>query len=149
MNILDWLKSIILNEWVILSKLLVCLFIIIKGTWSCNSQKGNLWFLVLKLKDLDELQPVWKFQWISMFNVWDNWDQIFYNIPKIYDILVLCPYQEIIKTLNSIFSRKWRWFDGQGWFFKSIFLILCQKCGYKKMNPKFLVYLTIFSLLCF
>ena len=105
MNILDWLKSIILNEWVILSKLLVCLFIIIKGTWSCNSQKGNLWFLVLKLKDLDELQPVWKFQWISMFNVWDNWDQIFYNIPKIYDILVLFPYQEIIKTLNSIFSR--------------------------------------------
>ena len=105
MNILDWLKSIILNEWVILSKLLVCLFIIIKGTWSCNSQKGNLWFLVLKLKDLDELQPVWKFQWISMFNLWDNWDQIFYNIPKIYDILVLFPYQEIIKTLNSIFSR--------------------------------------------
>ena len=105
MNILDWLKSIILNEWMILSKLLVCLFIIIKGTWSCNSQKGNLWFLVLKLKDLDELQPVWKFQWISMFNVWDNWDQIFYNIPKIYDILVLFPYQEIIKTLNSIFSR--------------------------------------------
>ena len=105
MNILDWLKSIILNEWVILSKLLVCLFIIIKGTWSCNSQKGNLWFLVLKLKDLDELQPVWKFQWISMFNVWDNWDQIFYIIPKIYDILVLFPYQEIIKTLNSIFSR--------------------------------------------
>ena len=105
MNILDWLKSIILNEWVILSKLLVRLFIIIKGTWSCNSQKGNLWFLVLKLKDLDELQPVWKFQWISMFNVWDNWDQIFYNIPKIYDILVLFPYQEIIKTLNSIFSR--------------------------------------------
>ena len=105
MNILDWLKSIILNEWVILSKLLVCLFIIIKGTWSCNSQKGNLWFSVLKLKDLDELQPVWKFQWISMFNVWDNWDQIFYNIPKIYDILVLFPYQEIIKTLNSIFSR--------------------------------------------
>ena len=105
MNILDWLKSIKLNEWLILSQLLICLFIIIKGTSWGNSQMGNLWFLVLKLKDLDELQPLWKFQWISMFNVWDNWDQSFYDIPKLYDILVLFPYKEITKTLNFIFSK--------------------------------------------
>ena len=90
MNILDWLKSIKL---------------IIKGTSSAKSQMGNLWFLVLKLKDLGELQPVWKLQWISMFNVWDDWDQSFYDIPRIYDILVLFPYKEIAKTLNSIFSK--------------------------------------------
>ena len=41
--------------------LLAYLFIVIKGTSSGNSQKGNLWFLVLNLKDLGELQPVWKF----------------------------------------------------------------------------------------
>ena len=84
MNILDWLKSIKL---------------IIKGTSSAKSQMGNLWFLVLKLKDLGTLQPIWKFQWISMFNVWDNWDQSFYDIP------VLFPYKEITKTLNSMFSK--------------------------------------------
>ena len=105
MNILDWLKSIKLNEWLILSQLLVCLLIIIKGTSSGNSKMGNLWFLVLKLKDLDELQPIWKFQWISMFNVWDNWDQSFCDLPNIYDIPVLFPYKEITKTLNSMFSK--------------------------------------------
>ena len=40
-----------------------------------------------------------------MFNVWHNWDESFYDIPKIYDILVLFPYKEITKTLNSIFSK--------------------------------------------
>ena len=105
MNLLDWLKSIKVNEWLILSQLLVCLFIIIKGTSLGNSQKGNLWFLFLKLKDFGELQPISKFQWISIFNVWDNWDQNFYDILKIYDILVLLPHKEITKTLNSIFSK--------------------------------------------
>ena len=105
MNLLDWLKSIKVNEWMILSQLLVCLFIIIKGTLSGNSQKGNLWFLFLKPKDFGEVQPIWKSQWISIFNVWDNWDQNFYNILKIYDILVLLPHKEITKTLNSTFSK--------------------------------------------
>ena len=105
MNLLDWLKSIKVNEWMILSQLLVCLFIIIKGTSLGNSQKGNLWFLFLKLKDFGELQPISKFQWISIFNVWDNWDQNFYDILKIYDILVLLPHKEITKTLNSTFSK--------------------------------------------
>ena len=40
-----------------------------------------------------------------MFNAWDTWDRIFYDILKIYDILVLFPYKEITKTLNSIFSK--------------------------------------------
>ena len=43
------------------NSLLAYLFIVIKSTSWGNSQKGNLLFLVLNLKDLGELQPVWKF----------------------------------------------------------------------------------------
>ena len=40
-----------------------------------------------------------------MFNAWDTWNQMFYDILKTYDILVLFAYKEITKTLNSIFSK--------------------------------------------
>ena len=74
-----------------------------------------------------------------MLNVWDNWDQSFYDIPKIYYILVLFPYKEITKFLNSIFSkttqRNFNIFSG--WFFKSILSIYVKKEGVKRWTQNF------------
>ena len=123
----------------------------VKGTSSANSQMSKLWFFVLKLKGLGELQPIWKFQWISMFNTWDNWDQSFYDIPNIYDIPVLFPYKEITKILNSMFSKTTQ--RNLNIFSEIVFQLntshfMPKKWG-KKKDAKFIVYLTIFSLLYF
>ena len=77
-----------------------------------------------------------------MFDVWDNWDQSIYDIPKIYNILVLFPYKEITNTLNSIFSkttqRNFSIFSGIV-FQVNVYHFMPKKVGGKMMDPKFSV----------
>ena len=57
---------------------------------------------IIKSEDLDELDLLWKFQEISMFSLWDIWDQSFHDIPY---MVSLCPYKEMAETSNSNLSK--------------------------------------------